>query len=956
MKPLLPALALTALLTATATAANVDTRLSTREAFVGSPVALQISISGASDFEQPTLPTIDGCDVRSAGSPSRSSQITIINGRRSERRSVTMQYLITPRREGTFTIPAMTFSVDGKPVTTQPERFIATRSETGDLMFVEIEGGKQKVFVGQPLDLKLKIWLRPFRDPKSGHTLSEGDMWNMISDSTSWGGFTAKMKELAENRQRPGGREVLRMVPHGKSTQAALSNSSAKTEDQRSSAKTGDNEAVEHAYYLYEIDATVYPKRAGEIDATDVQIVVNYPTAIGKSRSSFGSLFGDDAFAGNSAMSRMMNDEFFGSAFGNRLAVTASRPIVGEVSVGATEVLPIPTEGRPADYRGAVGRYEIVSHATPTTVDAGDPITLNIGILGTGPMELVQAPPLYELPELTADFKVADESLAGFVQDDTKAFSTTIRPRREGIKEIPPIRFSFFDPETESFQTVMSDPISITVNKSEMLALDAIVGNGRKTKSGTTGPVVDSEQPDFANHNDATVVVSHAPVTPWNWLSLFLIAPPVVWLTLAIVKYRDMIISRFPSFRSAKSRCMAAIERGRDADAIADAVVAYVLAEGRKHSRTTLATDAQPVDSCRSSREIEAVGQLRTAGLYDLAGEVESFLAVARKPSGSMSDMTVREDALRQSALELIDRIDAARSARQAIKVRRSTPRRFKKRALTQTAAMLLAFSVIGWANEASAAVALSSTQKITILAEADAAYTAGMEKAKTDSADAKELFAMAMTKYQLLVDSDVRNADLFINLGNASMQSGKLGLAIANYEKALRLDPGNKQARKNLAFADKLVSGTTTSDHPHAESMLTLPENLRSAARWMLGISSVAFWGLLILRLVYLRFPVWKYAAVPLALLLLCGGTLFWSPAKTHPSFNAIIVAGNVSLRSGDGTGFDPVTTIEEAQGHRVEKLATRGDWAQVKTADGHVGWILRKDIASLDEGSPAV
>ncbi|QDS96513.1 Tetratricopeptide repeat protein [Roseimaritima multifibrata] len=954
MKPLLPALALTALLTATATAANVDTRLSTREAFVGSPVALQISISDASDFEQPTPPAIDGCDVRSAGSPSQSSRITIINGRRSETRSVTMQYLITPRREGTFTIPAMTFSVDGKPVTTQPERFIATRSETGDLMFVEIEGGKQKVFVGQPLDLKLKIWLRPFRDPKSGHTLSEGDMWNMISDSTSWGGFTAKMKELAENSQRPGGREVLRMVPQGKSTHATRSNSRAETEDQRSSAKTGDNEAVEHAYYLYEIDATVYPKRAGEIDAADVQIVVNYPTAIGKSRSSFGSLFGDDAFAGNSPMSRMMNDEFFGSAFGNRLAVTASRPIVGEVSVDATEVLPIPTEGRPADYRGAVGRYEIVSHATPTTVDAGDPITLNIGILGTGPMELVQAPPLYELPELTADFKVADESLAGFVQDDTKVFSTTIRPRREGIQEIPPIRFSFFDPDTESFQTVMSDPISITVNKSEMLALDAIVGNGRKTKSGTTGPVVDPEQPDFANHNDATVVVSHAPVKPWNWLSLFLIAPPVVWLTLAILKYRDLIVRRFPSFRSAKNRCMAAIERGRDVDAIADAVVAYVLAEGRKYSRTTI--DAQAGDSRRAAREIEAVGHLRTAGLYDLAGEVESFLAVARKPSGSMSDTTVREDALRQSALELVDRIDAARSARQVMNVRRSTPRRFKKRALTQTAAMLLAFSVIGWASEASAAVALSSTQKTTILAEADAAYTEGLEIAETDSADAKELFATAMTKYQLLVDSDVRNADLFINLGNASMQSGKLGLAIANYEKALQLDPGNKQARKNLAFADKLVSGTTTSDQPHAESMLTLPENLRSVARWVLGISSVAFWGLLILRLVYLQFPVWKYAVVPLALLLLCGGALFWSPAQTQPSFNAIIVAGNVSLRSGDGAGFDPVTTIEEAQGHRVERLATRGDWAQVKTADGHIGWILRKDIASLDEGSPAV
>ncbi len=165
MKNFITTIALISLFATVASAANVDARISTREAYVGSPVTLQLSISDAADYEQPTMPVIDGCDVRSAGSPSQSSQITIINGRRSESRSVTMQYFITPRREGTFTIPAMTFKVEGKTVTTQAQRFVATKSETGDLMFVEIEGGKERVFVGQPLDLKLKIWIKPFRDP-----------------------------------------------------------------------------------------------------------------------------------------------------------------------------------------------------------------------------------------------------------------------------------------------------------------------------------------------------------------------------------------------------------------------------------------------------------------------------------------------------------------------------------------------------------------------------------------------------------------------------------------------------------------------------------------------------------------------------------------------------------------------------------------------------------------------
>ena len=210
---------------------------------------------------------------------------------------------------------------------------------------------------------------------------------------------------------------------------------------------------------MYEIEATVYPKRPGKIDADDVQIVVNYPTALGKSRDPFESFFKDspfgrDPFGGSSRLSQMMNDDFFSSPFSNRLSVSSTRPIVGSATVDSTEVIPVPTAGRPDDYRGAVGRYKIITQATPTSVCAGDPITLNIGIIGTGPMELVQAPPLSTLSSLTADFKVEDQPLAGFVQDDTKVFPTTIRPRREGITVIPPIPFSFFDPETESFETV----------------------------------------------------------------------------------------------------------------------------------------------------------------------------------------------------------------------------------------------------------------------------------------------------------------------------------------------------------------------------------------------------------------------------------------------------------------------------------------------------------------------
>ena len=949
MKHLITSIALGTLLAAAVSAAEVQAVLSSREAYVGSPVTLQLSISNASDYEPPTLPTMDGCDIRPIGSPSQSSQITIINGRRTASHSVTMHYQITPRREGTFTIPPLVVNVDGKSVMTKAQRFVATKSETGDLLFVDIEGGKEKVYVGEPLDLKLKIWIKPFRDPKSGTTLSEGDMWNMLSDSTSWGGFADRMQELQDNNRRPGGDEVLR----------------------------DDGNGIERAYYLYEIDATIYPKRAGKIDASDVQVVVNYPTAIGKTRSPFAGLMDDDMFGGNSPLSRMMNDDFFASPFGNRLAVIASRPIVGSVSVDATEVQSVPTVGRPADYRGAVGRYRIAAQATPTSVAAGDPITLNLGITGTGPMELVQAPPLHELSELTKDFKVADDSLAGFVKDDTKLFSTTIRPRHEGISEIPAIRFSFFDPENEQFQTVTSEPIAITVNKAETLALDAIVGGNPGTEAGASERADDKIVPDFTNHGDSNVLISQVPHRATQAWWAFVVVPPIVWLAAVGLQLGRRILRRLPSFRSPKFRCLAAIDRAPDQHAIFQAVIAFVLARcsARKHlvssatgTPAKFAIDSPDSRSHSTDMAIHAIGSLRIAGLYEIANEVESFFTKRR-----VDDLATTANL----AKELVNKLDDSLNSNRKSHVK-TTKSKEANVNLARPIGVLLAWAVIATAsntvslaeiapnsNQADLArisanppaVRLDPIQQKKLLAEATTAYNQGTAKSESDSAVAKEFLAAAADKYQLLVDSGIRSGSLYTNLGNAYLQTGKIGLAIANYEKAKLLDPSNSQILNNLAFAETKISrsssvamGPATTTNGIGVSWVT---SLRRVNRgwvgivgmqpilWILALSSTTFWGLLTVRLFFRSFSVWKYATGPLVALILSLGSVALIQTSGNSPWNAVVIADKINLRSGDGDHFDQIVAIDSAQGQRVEVLTHRGSWMQIRTADGHQGWV---------------
>ncbi len=190
-----------------------------------------------------------------------------------------------------------------------------------------------------------------------------------------------------------------------------------------------------------------------------------------------------------------------------------------------TQVLPVPSEGRPADYRGAVGQYKIVVDASPTDVRVGDSINLNLGIVGTGPMELVQAPPLSELPSL-ADFKISNDPLAGFVQDDAKVFSVKLRPKHANIREIPPVAFSFFNPETEKFETVYSQSIPIQVQQADTLALDSIVA-AQTQRNSDQQPATSMTTPaatNFINDSSPAVLVSRSTsARPW-WL-VWVIAP-----------------------------------------------------------------------------------------------------------------------------------------------------------------------------------------------------------------------------------------------------------------------------------------------------------------------------------------------------------------------------------------------------------------------------------------------
>ena len=117
----------------------------------------------------------------------------------------------------------------------------------------------------------------------------------------------------------------------------------------------------------------------------------------------------------------------------------------------------------------------------------------------------------------------------------------------------------------------------------------------------------------------------------------------------------------------------------------------------------------------------------------------------------------------------------------------------------------------------------------------------------------------------------------------------------------------------------------------------------------WTLVMSSVLFWSLQCIHAAGYRFPVQRFAIVPLMLLTTSLTSAVLATTQPRRTDNGIIVANSVTLHSGDGEQFDAVFSLDAAQGHRVRILTTRGGWARVKTRHGHIGWLPARDVEQV-------
>ncbi len=471
-----------------------------QEVFIGESFVFQVQVSGSENPEKPDLSHVEDFTVVFQGGQQNSSRsVTIVNGRvvQDVKEGYFFSYQLTPRRTGRLVIPSIIVRADGN--TTRTESIIITAKkpvETDDFK-LRLELSKSHCYVGEPVTLTVTWYIgKDVQDFNFTLPVINDDTFAFADPKVD----TRSGKKLY--RIRLGDQEVL-----GEKSQGKIDN---------------------REYATITFKKILIPKQAGPVTIEPATVACNALVGYKKQRRGFNNDFFSDFF----------KDDFFGRGQRGvyKTIVVPSNPL-------ELKVLDLPEEGRPHNYSGHVGQYEIQAAATPTEVNVGDPITLTISLSGPEYLENVRLPALGRQTDMVKMFKIPKERASGEISGQKKVFTQTIRALSPDVREIPAIELPYFDTRSQKYRVARTQPIPVNVKKTRIItALDA---EGMDAQQMVSGAEIESWSQGIAfNYEDMGAIKNqHAGfvsgLRSLLWISL-IVGPPFLYGIL----FCSLVISR----------------------------------------------------------------------------------------------------------------------------------------------------------------------------------------------------------------------------------------------------------------------------------------------------------------------------------------------------------------------------------------------------------------------------
>ena len=374
--------------------------------------AFNITLKGVRSF-QPAMPEVEGIQFHRRGS---STQMEIINGAYSS--SVTLTYLVQAERAGKFTIPAIEISTKEGNVRTQEITFEVTDSNTAAVSQPQSGGRTPAARLRSGEGQKL-AFLRVIPVKEQSYL---GEVVPVQIKVYFRDGLKANLNSLP---QLDGDGYVLQQLGR---------------------EPTQTREHVNNvAYSVLSWDSALSGIKEG---AHDISMEIDATLLLPEQRRSSSPL-------GQS----MFNDPFFSNFFPSYQEKNVK---VASPAMKLT-VLPLPEEGKPADFSGAIGDFHLSVSANPVELAPGDPITLTMKVSGQGNFDRVQAPKL-STDKGWKTYSPSSELLKdGGPGQGKKVFEQALVAKDSSLKEIPAILFSYFDPAAAQYKTLTAKPIPLNI-------------------------------------------------------------------------------------------------------------------------------------------------------------------------------------------------------------------------------------------------------------------------------------------------------------------------------------------------------------------------------------------------------------------------------------------------------------------------------------------------------------
>ncbi len=376
---------------------------------LGDQLRLTLTIHGTQDTAPPSFPVIEGFTLLYG--PSISAQTRNVNGVVSVSKGYT--YALQPTSIGKFTIGPSTVTFEGKKYSSQPLTVeVVDKSRSSDPQAPDLE---KLVFVELSVD-------------KNEAYVNE----QIILSFKFY--FQKGLPVSDINYSEPTTKSFME-------------------------EKLGDQRQYEEIregvlYNVLELRTALFPMMSGELAISSAKLKCNLIVSQRRGRNtSSDSYFGDAFF-----------DDFFGRE-------QKRYPIERATNAIALSIKPLPEEGKPKDFKGAVGSFDMEVSTKTQRLKVGDPITLSMSVYGEGNIQTIQEPALVINKE--DDFKVYPaESTTQITNREElirgrKVFSKVIEPLKPDLKFTPAIVFSFFDPHAGQYKTITKEPIPITIEAGE---------------------------------------------------------------------------------------------------------------------------------------------------------------------------------------------------------------------------------------------------------------------------------------------------------------------------------------------------------------------------------------------------------------------------------------------------------------------------------------------------------